>query len=553
MDKDQKTIQKLLRNSFTSFADQPAVGFVDQRVLTYSDLKHLIEQQVFRFAKLGIKQGDKVAIVGTNSPNWVVAYFSILCQGVVAVPVLPDFTAQEIENVLTHSEAKMVFVSSKLYSKLSDEVRQSMKIMILLDNMGEIPKDASNDDLKEVEEYLGDGIMDACLNEVKPDDLASIIYTSGTTGSSKGVMLSHGNLSVNVEQCAKIEPLDSNESLISILPLSHSLENTTGLLLPIAYGACIYYLEKPPTASVLLPALKKVKPTYMLSVPMVIEKIYKLKIKAKFRRSPVLRRLYRIPVMRKVLHRAAGKQLFETFGGRLKFFGIGGAKLDASTERFLLEGKFPYAIGYGLTETAPLLAGDGVKETRFQSTGRPVASIEMKIHNPDSLSGEGEVWAKGENIMQGYYKEPELTKQVLTEDGWFKTGDLGLIDKDNYLYIKGRLKNVIIGSSGENIYPEEIESVINRFTYVLESVVVEREGKLVALVHFNLDEIEKQFQHLKDEARLKVEEQIEDLLKELRSFVNQKVNRFSQIQLVVAQLQPFEKTATKKIKRFLYK
>lgn len=553
MDTDQRTIQELIKKSFTLFADRPAIGFVDQDVLTYSDLRLLIERQTFRFAKLGIKPGDKVAIVGTNSPNWVIAYFSILCQGAVAVPVLPDFTAQEIENVLTHSESRMVFVSSKLYSKISDRVRQSMDAMILLDNMGLIPGNSSVDDLEKVEEYLGDGSMDACMNVVSPDDLASIIYTSGTTGSSKGVMLSHRNLAVNVMQCANIEPLGNNEVFLSILPLSHSLENTTGLLLPLSFGACVYYLDRPPTASVLLPALEKVRPTYLLSVPMVIEKIYKLQIKAKFRRSPVLRRLYRIPVMRKVLHRAAGKRLYDTFGGRLKFFGIGGAKLDASTERFLLEGKFPYAIGYGLTETAPLLAGDGVQKTRFQSTGRPVSSIEMKIHDPDPLSGEGEVWAKGENIMQGYYKEPELTSQVLTEDGWFKTGDLGLIDKDNYLYIKGRLKNVIVGSSGENVYPEEIESVINRFSYVLESVVVEREGKLVALVHFNLDEIEKQFQHLKEETKKKVEEQIENLLKELHGFVNQRVNRFSQIQMVVAQIQPFEKTATKKIKRFLYK
>ncbi len=553
MNTESRTIQELLRESFTSYTDKPAVGFVDQKALTYGELRSKIEYQTFRFAQMGVKPGDKVAVLGSNGPNWVIAYFSILCHGAVAVPVLPDFTAQEIENVLIHSESKIVFVSSKLYAKITEPVRQIMDAIILLDNMGVIPRDSSVEDLKNIEEYLGDGSSDACFQLVKPDDLASIIYTSGTTGSSKGVMLSHRNLVANIEQCASIEPLEENEVFLSILPLSHSLENTVGLLLPIACGAFVNYLDRPPTASVLVPALKKVKPTYLLSVPMVIEKIYKIQIKAKFNSSPLIRRLYRLPMVRKALHRAAGKRLYETFGGRMKFFGIGGAKLDASTERFLSEAKFPYAIGYGLTETAPLLAGDGVQFTRFQSTGRPVSSIEMKIHKPDPITGEGEVWARGENIMQGYYKEPELTKKVLTKDGWFKTGDLGLMDKDQYLYIKGRLKNVIVGSSGENIYPEEIEVVINRFSHVLESIVLERDGKLVALVHFNLEELEKQYKHLKEEAKRHAEEKAEELVQELRSFVNQRVNRFSQIQLVVAHFLPFEKTATKKIKRYLYR
>jgi len=553
MDKEKKTIQDFLANSFTSFSELPALGFVDQKPLSYDDLRLLVERQSFRFAKLGIKPGDKIAIVGTSSPNWVIAYFSILCYGAVAVPVLPDFTAQEIENVLIHSESRMVFVSSKLFKKISDTVRNRMDAMFLLDNMGVIPKACSIDDLQKLDAYMGEGSMEACMNRVQPEDLASIIYTSGTTGSSKGVMLSHLNLATNIRQCASIEPLGVGEVFLSILPLSHSLENTVGLLLPIAFGARIYYLEKPPTASVLIPALKKVRPTYFLSVPMVIEKIYKLQIKAKFNHSAILRRLYRLPIVRRVLHRVAGKKLYETFGGRLKFFGIGGAKLDASTERFLSEAKFPYAIGYGLTETAPFLAGDGVKYTRFQSTGRPVPSVEMKINNPDPQTGEGEVWVRGDNIMKGYYKEPELTRQVLSEDGWFRTGDLGIMNSERYLYIKGRLKNVIVGSSGENIYPEEIESVINRFSHVLESIVVERQGKLIALVHFNMDEIEKPFKSMKEEAKRQAEDKISELVKELREFVNQRVNRFSQIQVVVSQLHPFEKTATKKIKRFLYK
>lgn len=548
-----QTIQAMLRNSFEQFADQPAVGFVDQQTLTYSDLKDEIENQVFRLRQLGIEPGDRVALLGANSPNWVISYFSIMCHGAVAVPILPDFTAEEIQNVIVHSESRAAFIGSRLFNKLTPEARAQLERVFLMDNFGEVPSDFDLAGLDQVQAFHPEGKADVCIHDQKPDDLASIIYTSGTTGTSKGVMLTHQNLVTNIEQCAAIEPLEKGEVFLSILPLSHTLENTVGMLLPISRGAAVHYLDRPPTASVLLPALKKIRPTYMLSVPMVIEKIYKLQVKAKFNKSPLIRRLYRIPFIRKTLHGIAGKRLYETFGGRLKFFGIGGAKLDASTERFLREGKFPYAIGYGLTETAPLLAGDSVKQTRFQSTGRPVKDIEMKIFDPDPESGEGEIWVRGNNVMRGYYKEPALTSQVLTEDGWFRTGDLGFLDKEQFLYIKGRLKNVIVGASGENIYPEEIETVINRYAHVLESVVVERDGRLVALVHFNLEEIEKQFHHLKDEARAQVEARVEEMVKDLRSFVNQRVNRFSQIQGVVAHYEPFEKTATKKIKRFLYK
>jgi long-chain acyl-CoA synthetase len=322
--------------------------------------------------------------------------------------------------------------------------------------------------------------------------------------------------------------------------------------LPLTYGASIHYLDKAPTAAVWVPALKKVRPTFMLSGPLVIEKIYKSQIKGKMQGSKVLKSLYRLPAFRKLFHRLAGKRLYTTFGGRLKFFGIGGAKLDPSTDRFLKEAKFPYAIGYGLTETSPLLAGANPSQVRYQSTGVPVQGVELRINEPDQQTGIGEIWAKGRNVMKGYFREPEITAQVLTPDGWFRTGDLGLIDRTGFVHIKGRLKNVIVGASGENIYPEEIESVINRFNFVMESVVVQQKGRLVALVHLNMEELEKQFQHLKEDARQQVEKKIEELKSELQSFVNSKVNKFSKIQGVVLFQEPFEKTPTKKIKRFLY-
>jgi long-chain acyl-CoA synthetase len=293
----------------------------------------------------------------------------------------------------------------------------------------------------------------------------------------------------------------------------------------------------------------------MLSVPLVIEKIYRNKILPTFNKNKTIKTLYGIPFIRKILNRIAGKKLIETFGGEIKFFGIGGAKLDKTVEEFLWEAKFPYAVGYGLTETSPLLAGASPKKLKLYSTGPVLKGVTVKIHNPDPKTGEGEIWAKGPNVMIGYFKEPELTKEVITEDGWFKTGDLGYMDEDGYLYIKGRLKNVIIGPSGENIFPEDIESIINNFPGVLESLVTEEKGKLVAMVHLNMEELEHKFQDMKDKVSdfsELVEEKYEDIKKEIKDYVNAHVNRFSRISDVLIQKEEFVKTATKKIKRYLY-
>jgi long-chain acyl-CoA synthetase len=285
---------------------------------------------------------------------------------------------------------------------------------------------------------------------------------------------------------------------------------------------------------------------------LIIEKIYKSKILPEINRKFITRILYKIPTSRKLLHKVAAKKLFATFGGELKFFGIGGAKLDDNVERFLMEGGFPLAIGYGMTESSPLLAGAGVGKTRFLSTGIAVEGVQLRIAQSDRKTGLGEIQAKGENVMLGYYKEPEITKNTFTDDGWLKTGDLGCFDKDGNLYIKGRMKNMIVGSSGENIYPEEIESLINRMEYVLESLVVEQKGRLVALVHLNMEELEKKYNSLKAETASFINDETSIILKEIQNKVNEQLNKFSQIQRVVWQTAPFEKTPTQKIKRFLY-
>jgi long-chain acyl-CoA synthetase len=317
-------------------------------------------------------------------------------------------------------------------------------------------------------------------------------------------------------------------------------------------GSCVYYLRKPPTPPVLLPALEEVKPTIMLTVPLIIEKIYFNKILPAFRDSKILSLLYKVLFFRKLLNKAAGKKLMKTFGGEIKFFGIGGAKLNKTVEKFLIEAKFPYAIGYGLTETSPLLAGANPSKSTYESTGPPLEDIELIIHNPDRVTGEGEIWAKGPNVMLGYYKEPEMTAEVLSPDGWFRTGDLGIFDDKGNLYIKGRLKNMIVGATGENIYPEEIESVINNFRHVVESLVVQQKGKLVAIVHLNIAELEAKYNSYKDELTQKFDDFVEQTLIELQEYVNSQVGKGSRIAMVMLQPEPFQKTATQKIKRFLY-
>ena len=365
-------------------------------------------------------------------------------------------------------------------------------------------------------------------------------------------MLTHKNISFNALKARKLLPIDENDRFLSVLPLSHTYENTLGLILPMLCGSSVYYLRKPPTPAVLLPALAEIKPTLMLTVPLIIEKIFFNKIMPAFRDNLILKLLYKIPLFRRILNKAVGKKLIKTFGGELKFYGIGGAKLNKTVEKFLIEAKFPYAIGYGLTETSPLLAGSNPQKSVFESTGPAIEGIELIINNPDNKTGEGEIWAKGPTIMKGYYKEPEITKEVLTSDGWFKTGDLGILDTNNNLFIKGRSKSMIVGASGENIYPEEIESIINNFRFVVESLVVQEKGKLVAMVHINMEELEKKYLHLKQDMAEKFDEKKEELLSEIKEYVNSQVNKFSQINKVVQQPLPFQKTATLKIKRFLY-
>lgn len=543
MNYEVQTLPHVLKTTVQEHSARPAVAFVGDKPVTYAEFGKKVQQIMAMLEKLEIIPGDRVAILGANMPHWGAVYFAIVSMGAIVVPLLPDFSPEEIKNTLRHSRTVAMFITSSLLPKMEKLSVHSLKYRILLDDLSLLGKEilAEANSIPE-KEY-----------DVHEDDVAAIIYTSGTTGRSKGVMLTHKNIVFNAVKASNFHKVTDKSRFLSILPLSHTYENTVGLIVPLMHGSCIYYLKKAPTPAILIPAFQIVKPTIMLSVPLIIEKIYRSKVLPAFTEKKWMKKLYTKPFFRKILNRMAGKKLLKIFGGEMEFFGIGGAKINEQVEQFLLEAHFPYAVGYGLTETAPLLAGFGIKEARLQAAGKIIDGVEVVIHDPDDETGEGEIWARGDNVMKGYYKEPELTKQVLTEDGWFRTGDLGIFDKDGYLYIKGRSKNVIIGPGGENIYPEEIESVINNIKDVVESLVVEQGGKLVALVHMDWEAMKEKYSDLKEGINDFIEKHSKTLTKEIQEQVNQQVSRFARVQQVRLHQEEFIKTATKKIKRFLYK
>ncbi|MBN2091978.1 AMP-binding protein [candidate division KSB1 bacterium] len=555
------TLKNILKDTVDRFPQRPALAFVESEPLTYQQFYEQVQLQSQNLHENGIIVGDRVAILSQNMPNWAIAFFSITSIGAVAVPILPEFRANQVHHILRHSGSKAIFISRQLKERIDEFDWNLLNCVILIDDLTllqhpeqsyrfqEVMKEGGREFAKLKEKALK--ITGRIHPEVQPDDIASIIYTSGTTGHSKGVVLTHKNIIYDAWATTQIQSVTEHDRLLSILPLAHTIECTLGLVIPVLQGSVVYYLGKPPTARVMLPAMEKIKPTMMLVVPLIIEKIYKANILAKFTKKSMIRRLYKMKFFRKKLHQIAAKKLFLAFGGKLKFFGIGGAPLAPEVELFLREGKFPYAIGYGLTETSPLLAGTSPDKTRYRSAGLSLPGIELKIENPNPTTGEGEVLARGPNIMQGYYKDPERTTATFTSDGWLRTGDLGMFDKDGYLYLKGRSKNMILGPNGENIYPEEIESVINQFDFILESLVYEVEGHLVARVHLNYEELDQEFasSHF-SESQVKI--RIQQLLEEMREQINQQVTSFSRINKIIEQPEPFEKTPTLKIKRYLY-
>jgi len=555
------TLPLLLKRTTENFPNRPALSMVDSSPITYTELLENVERVSHLLKDRGVIKGDRVAILSENCPNWGIAYFAITSMGAVVVPILNDFHPNEINYILKHSGTKTVFVSSAQFSKIGYSDSGTKPDLILIEDFSNIAPETEKDTLKQLAKEgsrsfskFKERAMKAVgliSSEVKEDDLAAIIYTSGTTGSSKGVMLSHRNLVYDAFITLKIQNVNEHDRLISILPLAHTYECTIGFLIPMMQGASIYYLDKPPTARVLVPAMQKIKPTMILTVPLVIEKIFKMQVYPQLNSNIIFRQLYKIPMTRKMLHRIAGKKLHKMMGGELHFFGIGGALLSPEVERFLWDADFPYAIGYGLTETSPLIAGCAPAVVKFRATGVTLPGIDVRIANPDMKTGEGEIQVKGDTVMKGYYHDKERTEQAFTEDGWFKTGDLGIIKKKNYLYIKGRIKNVIVGPSGENIYPEEIESILNEQECVLESLVYESDRKIIARVYLNYEFIDSLL-GIQKMSSVQAEKQIKLLLDKTRDEVNKNVSTFSKIHRILEQKEPFVKTPTQKIKRYLY-
>ena len=530
------TLAKLYEYATTAYAKKQYTQWYNTKEggYTYHEFKQKCDSISKALTQYGIGVGDKVAIFAQSMPNWSVAFYSTSPFGRIAIPILPDSSENEVTNIINHSESKVMFVSQRLAGKLSQEVKDKMILIFDLDTLEIIKADE--------EKFTCDGRTSVPT----PDDIATIIYTSGTTGSAKGVVLSHRNLTSNVITCYHSCKRTEKDRWLSVLPMAHTLEMTLGMLYPMYCGATVYYLPKPPVASLLLKAIKIVKPTTMLTVPMIIEKVYKGSVLPTIQKSPALS--WMNEHMNGLMCKIIGMKLKKTFGGHMTFYGIGGAKLDPEVERFLLKAGFPYAIGYGLTETSPLLGYAMHNWRTVGSFGYPVYNVQLKLHNVDPKTGEGEIVAKGPNVMLGYYKDPVRTKSVFTEDGWFRTSDIATVDEKGRYFIKGRNSNMILGPSGENIYPEEIENVINNVEGVSESIVVERDGRLVALVQPMENYIEWDNENVD-----KIYDFIESWKKKLLKDVNMNVNKSSQVSSVEVMKEPFEKTATQKIRRFKYK
>lgn len=543
------TLKALLDRSASLYGSHDFLSFVSKQPLKYNEFYQKVKAMTTLLKEKGISKGDKVALLSENMPNWGIAYFAITYFGGIVVPILPDFNPADVQHIIRHSEAKAVFVSSKHLQTIEELKESELKFVIELDNLKVVENLTNHSYMEIIKQKLSQKKELSTPNE---DDVAAILYTSGTTGHSKGVMLSHKNLVTNSLTSYKNIEITTEDIFLSILPLAHTFECTVGLLIPLVHGASIVYIDKVPTPTVLLKAFEEVRPTMILSVPLIIEKIFKNKILSKFQHSFALKHVYKVPFMRKKLHQVAAKKLLETFGGKIRMFAVGGAPLAGYVEQFLIDSDFPYLVGYGLTETAPLLAGTRMDmPNKLGSCGLAMPGVELKIKNPHSFDHEGEIVAKSPSVMLGYYKDEEKTKEVFDEEGYFLTGDLGYIDEDGYLFISGRSKSMILGPSGENIYPEQIESIINQDEAVLDSLVMQKDEKLVARIHLDYELIDKMFAgNVNSEDVMK--QKIQEYLEHMRQHVNTQMAAFSKITKFIEQIEPFIKTPTKKIKRYLY-
>ena len=548
----EENLIKIYENSFRKNWDLEAVtDFGTTLTLTYGQLAERIAYLHLLFERVGINVGDRIAVMGKNNSNWVTTYLAAVTYGAVIVPILQDFKANDAIHIINHSESKLLFITDLIWENIDVEQVPDLQTVISLNTMDLIvtglPKTQAVDKMT-IEELFAEKYPngftrdDVHYIERSNAELASINYTSGTTGFSKGVMTPMNALAGNIVFGLTTNLVFPGCRHVAFLQLAHAYGCAFDLLACLAAGGHTYLIGRTPSPKILMKAFAEVKPTVILSVPLILEKIYKKMIQPQISKKPVSWVL-KMPLLDKVVLNKIRETLMDAFGGEFSQIIIGGAPLNAEVEAFLRRIKFPVTVGYGMTETAPLISFTPWKEFRPQSCGQVLKGfMDARIANPDA-DGVGEIQVRGENVMVGYYKNEQATAESFTEDGWLRTGDLGIIDEDGFIYIKGRCKTMLLGPSGQNIYPEEIEAKINNMPYVLESLVLQKDTKLVALVCPDFEAVDAD--HL-------TQDQLEVVMEENRKLVNAELATYEQINEVRVYTHEFEKTPKKSIKRFLY-
>ncbi len=550
--KPEENLIKIYENSFRKNWELEAVTDYGTSVtLTYGQMAERIAYLHLLFERVGIQVGDRIAVMGKNNSNWVTTYLATMTYGAVIVPILQDFKANDAIHIINHSESKLLFITDLIWENIDVDQVPDLQAVISLNTMDLIvtglPKQQAVDKMT-IEEMFAEkypnGFTKDDVHYIKRSnaELASINYTSGTTGFSKGVMTPMNALAGNIVFGLTTKLVYPGCRHVAFLPLAHAYGCAFDFLACLAAGGHSYLIGRTPSPKILMKAFAEVKPTVILSVPLILEKIYKKMIQPQISKKPISWVL-KMPLLDKVVLNKIRETLMNAFGGEFSQIIIGGAPLNAEVEAFLRRIKFPVTVGYGMTETAPLISFTPWDRFRPQSCGQVLKGfMEARIANPDA-DGVGEIQVRGENVMVGYYKNEQATKDSFTADGWLRTGDLGVIDEDGYIYIKGRCKTMLLGPSGQNIYPEEIEAKINNMPYVLESLVLQKDTRLVALVCPDFEAVD---------ADKLTQEQLEVVMEENRKLVNAELAAYEQINELRIYTHEFEKTPKKSIKRFLY-
>jgi len=529
--------------------DIEALSNYREKGFTYREIAEIMVKQHIAFREYGIREGDHIALLGRNSANWCAIYLAVVTYGAVVVPILPDFKPDDFHNILIHSDSKILFVDDKLWESLDPDKLKDIQYVISLDSFEMLMSrsEKTTEIYKSLDEkfsqaYPAFSPADIKFSETDNEKMAVLSYTSGTTGFSKGVMIPHRSLAANIRYAQANMPLEPGDPVVSFLPLAHTYGCAFEFLFPFTYGCHITILTKIPSPHILIQAFKEIRPRLILSVPLVIEKIYKKQLLPVISK-PAMKVLLKIPGINNILYKKVREKLEASFGNNFKELVIGGAAFNTDAEKFFRKIRMRYAVGYGMTECGPLISYDGWRTARLASCGKSVDTLEIKIDSPDPRKVVGEIMLRGANVMLGYYKNEKATKEVIDEDGWMHTGDLGVIDKDGYLYIRGRSKDMLLGPSGKNIYPEEIESVISNYKYVTEVVVISEDDKLVGLIY-------PDYEALRNDGI--GEEGVAEALDTIRKDVNNRLPDYMAVTKFRVHPEEFAKTPKKSIKRYLY-